>query len=237
MKKASKFNLSLILILGFFTFLSSSCKKDEAEPNVSSPSLLVADIDGNIYHTVRIGSQVWMVENLKTTHFRNGEAILNVTDSTEWGNFATAYYCNYNNDNSYVETYGRLYNYYAVINSRNIAPTGWHVPTNMEWETLENFLGGYNIAGAKLKEKGSIHWGNANNEATNETGFNALPGGCRTPDGKFTDIGSQGNWRSSSARTDNSSWNCNMVYFSNYLYRNSAENDKKSGYSIRCIQD
>jgi uncharacterized protein (TIGR02145 family) len=137
----------------------------------------VTDIDGNIYHTVTIGTQVWMVENLKTTKYRNGDPIPNVTGNA-WAALTTGAYCWYNNDAAtYKATYGALYNWYAVADSRNIAPTGWHVPTDAEWTTLTTFLGGESVAGGKLKETGTNHWTSPNTGATNETGFTALPGG------------------------------------------------------------
>ena len=139
----------------------------------------VTDIDGNVYQTVTIGTQVWMAENLKVIHYRNGDAIPNVTDSTEWSNLTTGAYCNYDNDANNATTYGRLYNWYAVNDSRNIAPTGWRVPTEDEWTILSVYLGGRTVAGGKLKETGTTHWISPNTGATNETGFTALPGGIR----------------------------------------------------------
>jgi uncharacterized protein (TIGR02145 family) len=139
----------------------------------------VTDIDGNIYNTVTIGTQIWMVENLKTTKYRDGTTIPNVTDGTAWTSLTTGAYCDYNNAASNSVTYGKLYNFYAVADSRNIAPTGWHVPTNKEWSTLTTYLGGEAVAGSKLKEIGIGHWTAPNTEATNESGFTAIPGGRR----------------------------------------------------------
>lgn len=135
------------------------------------------DIDGNIYKTVRIGNQLWMAENLKVTHYRNGEAIPNVTDNEEWSNLKSGAYCNYKNNANYGQKYGRLYNWYAVDDTRGLAPAGWHVPTDEEWRTLIQFLGGENVAGGKLKSK--LQWKQPNLGATNESGFNGLPCGGR----------------------------------------------------------
>ena len=110
--------------------LTGSYKKDSNNDPEQSQSETVKDIDGNVYHTVTIGTQIWMVENLKTTKYRNGDGIPNVTDNTQWGNLTTWAYCNYNNDAANGTKYGKLYNWYAVNDSRNIAPTGWHVPTD-----------------------------------------------------------------------------------------------------------
>jgi hypothetical protein len=117
----------------------------------------VVDIDGNAYHTVTIGNQVWMVENLKVTHYRNGDAIPNVTDGTAWLDLTTGAYCEYDNDVNNVATYGRLYNWYSVNDSRNIAPAGCHVPSDDDWQTLVDYLGGDAVAGGKMKEIGSTH--------------------------------------------------------------------------------
>ncbi|MBI4645984.1 MAG: fibrobacter succinogenes major paralogous domain-containing protein [Bacteroidia bacterium] len=105
----------------------------------------VTDIDGNIYNTIIIGTQEWMQENLKVIHYRNGDAIPDVTGDTQWSNLSTGAYCNYNNNESNALIYGRLYNWYAVADSRNICPAGWHTPTDAEWTTLTDYLGGFNI--------------------------------------------------------------------------------------------
>ena len=157
----------------------------------------VTDIDGNLYYAVIIGSQCWMAENLKTTKYRNGDAIPNVTDNTTWSALITGALCNYNNDANNMTTYGRLYNWYAVSDSRNIAPVGWHVPTDVELTTLTDYLGGLSIAGNKLKEPGTTHWASPNTGAVNETGFTALPGGYRVSSGSFSNLGNNGYWWSS----------------------------------------
>ena len=142
----------------------------------------VTDIDSNVYHAVTIGTQVWTTENLKVTHYRNGDQIPNITDDTQWSILTTGAYCNFNNDLNYVTSYGRLYNWYAVDDSRNIAPDGWHVPSHTEWQTLIDYLGGEDSAGVKMREIGQEHWhwveGNQT-IATNESGFLALPAGER----------------------------------------------------------
>jgi len=141
-------------------------------------SQTVTDIDGNIYHTVKIGTQTWMVENLKTTHYNDGISIPNVTDNNVWASLSEGAYCWYNNDISFKNTYGALYNWYTVSTGK-LAPTGWHVATDNEWDILVNFLGGEKVAGANLKEVGTSHWSNPNTGATNETGFTAVPSGIR----------------------------------------------------------
>jgi len=138
----------------------------------------MTDIDGNVYETVTIGTQVWMAENLKVTHYRNGNTILHIIDWFSWFTLTGAY-CEYDNDVNNVAVYGRLYNWYAVNDSRYIAPVGWHVPSDAEWLTLVDYLGGDTVADGKMKEIGTTHWVSPNTGATNESGFSALPGGYR----------------------------------------------------------
>ena len=196
----------------------------------------VTDADGNVYHPVTIGTQVWLVENLKTTHYRNGDPISNVTDDTEWSNLTTGAYCSYNNQDSLAAIYGQLYNWYAVTDSRKLTPSGWHVPTDAEWTTLENYLGGINIAGGKLKESGTTHWGSPNTGATNESGFCALPGGQRVTPWYTTGIGGAAFfWTSTETSTESAYWR--------YLASDKASIDNKgnyykvAGFSVRCLKD
>jgi len=148
---------------------------------------IVKDLDNNIYHTIIIGNQVWLVENLKTSKYTNGDPILNFTDTAEWAwqNRTTGAYSNYNNDTNLSNIYGKLYNWYAVNDARGICPVGWHVPSDVEWKELINFLGGKATAGGKLKESGTLHWSAPNLDATNESGFTVLPAGYREMDGSF----------------------------------------------------
>lgn len=205
----------------------------------STSGNMVTDIDGNIYHTVTIGTQVWMVENLKVTHYRNGDAIPNVTDNASWSGLTSGAYCWYNNDEaSYKTTYGAIYNWYAVNDSRSICPVGWHVPSDFEWTVLTTYLGGESVAGGKLQESGTTHWNSPNEGATNETGFSALPGGWRNLVGSFYFIGSQGNWGSSTEnQVQNQKFYSRSIdqYTGVSVLRNNL--DKKSGVSIRCIKD
>jgi len=144
----------------------------------------VTDIDGNTYKTIKIGDQWWMAENLKVTHYRNGDEIPYVTDDSEWAGLETGAYCSYNNADSNIAIYGLLYNWYSVDDSQSIAPEGWYVPTYVEWQTLVDYLGGDAVAGGKMKATGTIEggdglWHDPNEGATNESGFSALPGGFR----------------------------------------------------------
>jgi len=139
----------------------------------------VTDIDGNVYNTVKIGNQWWMVENLRVTHYQNGDSLVNETDIVAWYLWGEGVYCSYNNSSSNANTYGLLYNWYTVDDSRNIAPLGWHVPSDEEWQDIVTYLGGESLAGGKMKEASLQYWLSPNYYATNCTGFSALPGGGR----------------------------------------------------------
>jgi uncharacterized protein (TIGR02145 family) len=195
----------------------------------------VTDIDGNIYHTVVIGTQTWMLENLKVTHYRNGDAIPNVTDGAEWIGLLTGAYCDYDNTPDNSTTYGKLYNWYAVNDSRNLCPSGWHVPTDTEWTTLTDYLGGIDVAGGKMKETGTTHWNTPNTGATNESGFTALPGGGRNYYGTFDVIYDNGGWWSVTSDDLTHAWSRYVYYLDETVTRNN--NTKTSGWSVRCIKD
>lgn len=169
----------------------------------------VSDGDNNVYRTITIGTQVWMAENLRTTKYRNGDAIAEVTSNLEWGNLTSGAYCTYENTTSMdnIATSGRLYNWFAVSDSRNIAPTGWHVATDDDWTTVATLLGGTSIAGGKMKEIGNIHWNSPNTGASNISGFTALPSGRREyTDGSFINTGFNGFWWTSSPYNPDYSW-------------------------------
>ena len=199
----------------------------------------ITDIDGNVYNTVRIGSQTWMVENLKTTHYRNGDLIGTTTPTTKdiSTEIEPKYQWAYDGDEINVAKYGRLYTWYAATDSRNIAPEGWHVPTDSEWTTLENYLGGYSIAGGKMKVSGTNYWFSPNTGASNESGFSALPSGWRFVD-HFTDIGRFAFWWSSSPWLDIYHAATRSISYSDRVLYNCCSNpEKNSGLSIRCIKD
>jgi uncharacterized protein (TIGR02145 family) len=199
--------------------------------NVSAGT--VTDIDGNVYHTVTIGTQTWMVENLKTTKYNDGNDIPNEpTDA--WPDLTTPAYCWYDNDAAtYKATYGALYNWYAV-NTGKLCPAGWHVPTDADWTILNNYLGGESVAGGKLKETGTTHWID-NMYATNETGFTALPGGSRWDYESFCCLGYSSFWWSTTPYDASYAWYRQIDSSYPNLYRN--YQDKYKGMSVRCIKD
>ncbi len=196
----------------------------------------VTDIDGNIYHTVQIGDQIWMVENLRTTRYRNGDPIPNITDKTAWQSLTTGGYCWYNNDNKNKPVYGALYNWFVVNDNRKLAPEGWHVPSHQEWTVLWDYLGGWKIAGGKLKETGTLHWKNPNNGATNESGFCALPGGNRNDLGDFYDIGNLGTWWCTDETDNTNAWSVRAVHVLVEIEEWGGCN-KNEARSVRCIKD
>ncbi|MCK9484292.1 MAG: fibrobacter succinogenes major paralogous domain-containing protein [Candidatus Marinimicrobia bacterium] len=197
----------------------------------------VVDIDSNVYKIIQIGDQCWLAENLKVTHYRNGDPIPNVTDATEWNALTTGAYCNYDNNSSNAEIYGRLYNWFAVTDSRNIAPEGWHVPSDAEWDTLVNYLGGFDVAGGKLKATGTTYWASPNEGATNESGFTALPAGLRGYNGTFGSLveGYSALFWSSTECDGGSAWRRALYYGHDDINR---YNDNKPwGFSVRLVRD
>jgi len=192
------------------------------------------DIDGNEYNTVTIGNQVWMAENLKTTTYNDGTPIPNVTNNTEWSNLTTDAYCWYNNDEAtYKNPYGAMYNWY-VVESGNLCPKEWHLPSNAEWNILRVYLG-EGVAGGKMKEAGTIHWISPNEGATNESGFMALPNGVRHESGNFEYLGYGGNWWSSTEISSTHSYRENVGY--NVTILESINFAKVAGFGIRCIKN
>lgn len=211
----------------------------------------VQDYEGNTYNTILIGSQEWMLENLRTTHYSNGAEVPNVSDNTAWYNLMYTHsgaYCNYNNDASNVAVYGRLYNWYAAADTRNLAPVGWHVPTRADWDELEYYLGRnsgltqVNYIGRKLKELGNAHWG-WSNPADNASGFTALPGGTRDSYGTFSGMGYYGWFLSSStipaSGQDHAYWRSLNGADENIYWVTQPYNawGKSNGLSIRCVKN
>ncbi len=217
-----KMKLIVVIILPFI-FLSQS------------PAQTVSDADGNKYPVITIGKQIWMAENLKTTKFNDGKQIPLVKEFNDWKKLETPAYCWLLNDIKNKEEFGALYNFYAV-NTRKLCPVGWHVPSKGDWSNLELFIGNQNTAGAKLKEPGSDHWQNSIIVSTDEFGFTALPAGSRMLEGDFpTEAGSFAVWWSSTEFSKIAGWNRGLFYSSSYFY--GGNDNKKNGFSVRCIKD
>lgn len=201
----------------------------------SIKGLIVIDKDGNFYHSVPIGSQVWLIENLKTTRYSDNTEIPLVEDNTPWSNLQSHGYCWYNNDSTVNKaSYGALYNWYAVSTGK-LCPTGYHVPTDADWTTLTTHLGGEIGAGGMLKESTLDYWKTPNTGATNETLFTALPGGNRTEAGESLTLGSYGYWWSSTSVNQTVAYNRYMYYGSKAVTRSFVS--KQYGLSVRCIKN
>jgi uncharacterized protein (TIGR02145 family) len=237
-----------LLIIGFGVIFTNSCKNDDntilpptfesVKPLVFNPNLTygtLTDIDNNVYKTIKIGNQTWMAENLKVTRYRNGDYLLSESmfyswsDSTNNGGACCGYW-EPDVRGYYNAVYGKLYNFYAITDSRNLCPTGWHIPSDNEWNILKTFLG-VNFA-EKLKETGKNHWV-TNQNASNESGFTAVPGGIRNGDGSRSYGGIYGYWWSSSEINTSNATMFNLTTTSEGLSITS----KKAGLSIRCVKD
>lgn len=196
----------------------------------------VTDFDGNVYDTVTINTQVWLKENLKVTHYKNGDDIPNVTGSSNWFSLSTGAYCNYQNNPSYATTYGRLYNWFAVNDSRGLCPSGWHVATDAEWTILTDLLGGEAVAGGKLKEAGTLHWPSPNTGATNEVDFTALGGGYRSNTATYIGFGGIGSWWCSTESSSENAW-ARGIFNDAINVDRGGYYEKMMGFSVRCVMD
>jgi len=218
--------------------LFAACSDDDDNPAgpADKNTGTVTDIDGNVYQTVKIGNQWWMAENLRVTHYQNGDPIPNVTDDNAWVAQATGAYCNYSNDPALATIYGRLYNWYAVSYMRSIAPAGWHVPTKTEWQQLADFLGGDSLAGGKMKEEGTAHWKTPNTSATNESGFAARAAGSRHEStGKFGFRFLSNDYWTATEFSGTSAWYRALSNTTASLGAHA--NNKHYGFSVRCVKD
>jgi len=197
-------------------------------------ALIVQDQSGNFYNTVAIGTQVWFKENLRTKKYRNGNNII-VKTNTDTSTLAGQMYY-YNNDSlTNYPVYGALYNWRATQVSDSLCPVGWHVPTDAEWTTLTNYLGGDYLAGGKMKSTGTTYWNSPNTDATNESGFSALPGGNRNSDGSFYGISIYAIFWSATETDLNLAWYRNLNGSDGNVYRYGTS--KLIGASVRCLKN
>ena len=201
------YNSATLCIANITSNDTTICKGSSVTLNAAAVTPASAtDINGNTYPSVNIGSQTWMQKNLNVSKYKNGVVIPQVTDAAQWAALTTGAWCWYNNDSAnYAATYGKLYNWYAVNDSNGLAPDGWHVPTNSEWNKLIRNIDGTadtvclncnqsSTAGGALKETGTAHWTSPNTGASNATGFLGLPGGGRNQLGSFYQINQNGIW-------------------------------------------
>ncbi len=224
---------------GGSTGSTASCGATNVHNNSLSYGSLI-DQDGNVYKTIVIGTQEWMAENLKASHYRNGDLIPVITSDAAWSGLSSGATIWYNNDSAtYNCPYGKLYNWFAVADSRNVCPVNWHVPSDSEWTTLTDYLGGTSVAGGKMKSTGTQYWLSPNMGADNTSGFSSLPNGFRLPNGSFVLIGNYSNWWSSSQNSSISLTYTAWSRFLNYLFDDSTRQyyDKSYGFSVRCLRD
>lgn len=221
--------------------VSNSCGNSYDEVTVSFEESIptsVTDIDGNTYSVVKIGSQIWMAENLRVSRYNDGTTIPNVTDNTAWSQLTTGAWSYYNNDASYNYPYGKLYNWYAV-NTGKLCPQGWHIPTDAEWTQLDIYLG--RNAGLKMKSTGNSTDGTglwikfSGYEGTNESGFSGLPGGYRSSTGTYVNMGNYGYWWSSTEPNTYYAWSRYLYYGNGFVTRDYY--NKERGLSCRCVRD
>jgi uncharacterized protein (TIGR02145 family) len=209
----------------------------------------VTDIDGNVYQTITLGTQTWMLENLRVTRYRNGDSIVHAADPAVWRTLRSASdkggWCHYNNDPGNEATYGKLYNWYAATDARNIAPVGWRVPTKADWEVLQYYLGANSngstiqIIGRKMKEAGLDHW-DSPNPADNLSGFTALPGGQRTEAGSFMYINERARFLSTSTSGGHAfyrdlSYDSESITF--FIATPNSDKYRSLGLSVRCVME
>ncbi|HEX2393949.1 MAG TPA: fibrobacter succinogenes major paralogous domain-containing protein [Bacteroidales bacterium] len=248
MKKIVKIKFCILLccVLSFVFISCDKRGKDKDDDNNTTGIIFnadktygtVTDVDGNTYKTIQIGTQIWMAENLKTEHYANGDAITYITDFDMWENILEGAWTYYNDNENMNKDYGKLYNWYSVEDSRNICPSGWHIPDDPEWEALLSNLGGYLVAGAKIKETGLNHFAYTNEGSTNESGFTALPGGMKDFGSISFDLGLSGYWWSSTNANDY--YDLDAYYY--YIGRDvdpvlNGTGDKNNGISCRCVKD
>ncbi len=224
-----------------FTTLQNSTSINVPGPNVT-------DIDGNTYQSVTNCGLTFTKTNLNVSKYTDGTSIPEVTDATQWENLTTGAWCYYNNTTANGTTYGKLYNWYAVVGiydaasaaspalRKKLVPAGWHVPTDSEWEQLTDCLGGGIVAGGKMKSTGTSLWQSPNTAATNESGFSGLPRGSRWNYGTFGNVGYGGLWWSSSEGDTTGAWFCTLNHYSGYAFIYD-DDEKNYGLSVRCLRD
>ena len=226
--------LALLLVL----ILLTGCTKDDKASVANTANVA----------SIKIGAQTWTTKNLDVANYSDGTEIPQVTDPTEWAKLTTGAWCYYNNDSTNSTTYGKLYNWYAVAGiydeasktdvtqRKSLAPLGYHIPSDTEWTTLTDYLGGLAVAGGKMKETGTTHWLSPNQNATNSSGFTALPGGYRSSSNSYYNyIGANCSWWSSSEDVSHNAWYRTLNYTNGDGTR--IYTSEKGGKSVRCVKD
>ena len=220
-----------LVLTGALSMLPGCCKeKEETEIEYSH----IKDVDNNEYKTVKIGTQWWMAHNLKTTKYNDNTSIPNIEDNGQWISDIAGGYCWYDNTLPAVPEYGALYNWYAV-NTGKLCPTGWHVPGDIEWKTLTDYVGGYTAF--KLREKGTLNW-DGHPDGTDKYGFTALPGGCRYyEDGVYLQRNAYGFWWSSTEIDVETAYVLEIYLWLEIATIDGYWGKKHNGLSVRCVKD
>ncbi len=248
----------ILFVATLFTSVFNSCKKDDNPESENSfngkttalfnPDITygtMTDQEGNVYKTITFNAnskdgipQTWMAENLRITKYNDGTEIPNVTDDASWAGLTTGAYCSYNNTTSpdSIATFGFLYNYYT-IDTKKIAPSGWHIPTTQEWTRLIWHGGGPVLGGGGMKEAGTIHWAEPNKWGSNTTGFTALPSGSRHLNGHFINLGETAGWWGSESNSQLNTAECCGVGFAAGASGVGDDKSKINGLSIRLVKD
>lgn len=236
MKKPLKMRLLLLIALCVCTYLIfDQFKAPIATKNHSADPATVTDSDGNIYQTVKIGNQLWLTSNLRTTSFNDGKPIDHVKSDSQWGGLESAAFCWPSHDESNKEIYGALYNWYA-IDSQKLAPKGWHVATDEDWKELLEFIGSEGETASLLKEEGTRYWFEPNSGAIDAFGFNARPGGYRNYDGLvFHEPGDGGFFWTQTEEDELTAITYCMTFDSQEVDRWAVK--KTYGRSVRCVKD
>ncbi len=251
----SRRSTSAVMIgLGLISF--SSCDKDDKpDPTqtvyvyvdtIPLPPNAIADADGNVYSTITIGSQRWMAENLRTSHYANGDPISYAPESAQWVGQNTGAWTNYAGDFGYDAIYGKLYNWYTVVDPRNVCPDGWHVASDDEWKELESAMGvplsDLDVYGERGSDsnvggqlKSVILWDDPNSGANDSSGFSGYPGGERLPPGTFSSVTAKGIWWTASEYDPGLAWLRELYNTSTGVYR--LYHFKTQGCSVRCVED
>jgi uncharacterized protein (TIGR02145 family) len=215
-------------------FSQSTCELDGLH---GPPPSLCGDpvtFDGYSYATVEIGDQCWFSENLRSDHYSNGDPIPGDLNDATWSSATSGAQAYYLGETVNLSAYGRLYNWYAVDDARGLCPSGWHVPSDAEYTTLTDFLGGASVAGGPMKEAGTAHWNSPNTGADNSSGFTALGGGYRIGSGGFNNLLSYGYFWSSSP-SGGYAWYRRLSYLNAAVYRYNS--NLRYGFAVRCVGD
>ena len=238
-----------IALATIFVVLSSDFSVNAQTNNTNStdsvPSI-VKDIDGNVYHTVVIGKQVWLQENLRTKKYRNGKSIAKNITKAQWSTDKSGACAVYDNDSIKENAFGLLYNWYAIANPAGLCPVGWHVPKDTEWNTMVKYLDDYadttelkrvqsEIAGGELKEIGYAHWTTPNTGATGTSNFLGFGGGNKSADGKCNDVGAYGYWWTATSSSSAEAYGRLLSYFNGNIDR--FKTSKNLGFSVRCLKN